>query len=60
LLRSSKLRKAAEFIPENALKVRKAYFCSEPNGFLNRPVEALKMDMMTNPDMMNNMVKQNL
>lgn len=50
----------AEYLPENALKVRKAYFCNETNGFLNRAVETLKMDMMGNPDMMNNMLKQNL
>ena len=49
----------AEYLPENALKVRKAYFCSEPTGFLNKEVQAPKMDMGS-PDMMNNMLKQNL
>ena len=60
MLRSQKLRLCAEFLPENSLKVRKAYFCNEQNGFLNRVVETPKMDLMGNPDMMNNMLKQNL
>jgi len=39
------------------LKVRKAYFCHETNGVLSKAPEAQKMDMMGNPDMMNNMLK---
>lgn len=58
--RSQKLRKFSEFIPESAMKVRKAYFCNEQNGFFARDVKAQGMDMMGNPDMMNNMLKQNL
>ncbi len=60
MVRSQRLRKFAEFIPENSLKVRKSYFCNETNGFLNRVVKAPTMDLMGNPDMMNNMLKQNL
>lgn len=51
------MRKSCEFIPESALKTRKAYFCNEQSGFLCRDVAAQKMDMMGNPDMMNNMLK---
>lgn len=57
LARSQKLRKSSEFIPESAMKVRKAYFCNEQSGFFMRDVQAQKMDMMGNPDMMNNMLK---
>ena len=40
LSRSQKLRKSSEFIPESAMKVRKAYFCNEQNGFFMRDVQA--------------------
>lgn len=40
--------------------MRKAFFCNETTGFLSRDVVAQKIDMMGNPDMMNNMLKQNL
>lgn len=59
LVRSGKLRKNAEILPENSLKLRKAYFCHDKEGFFSREVEAPKMDM-TNPGMMNNMLMQNL
>lgn len=60
LLRSQKIRLNAEFLPENSLKNRKAYFCHEQTGFLSRNVEQKQIDIMGNPDMMNNMLKQNL
>jgi hypothetical protein len=50
----------SEFIPENAMKVRKAFFCKEETGVLSKEVANKGMDMMGNPDMMNNMLKQNL
>lgn len=59
LLRSGILRKNAEFLPENAVKLRKAFFCHEKDGFFSREVQTPKMDM-TNPSMMNNMLMQNL
>lgn len=48
-------------MPEHALKVRKAYFTNATNGYLNRtPKVGNPMNMMNNPDMMNNMLKQNI
>jgi len=50
-----------EILPENAVKTRKAYFCSEPNGYLHKKVAAPNpMNMMQNPDMMTGMLKQNI
>ena len=61
LSRSKKVRAKAEWLPESAVKNRKAYFCSETSGYLQKEVAAANpMNMMQNPDMMNNMVKQNL
>lgn len=50
----------AEWLPEHSVKLRKAYFCSEKGGYLQREVSAGGMNMMGNPDMMNNMLKQNV
>lgn len=58
LKRSGRLRKNADYLPEHAMKVRKAYFCNKENGYLNKtPKVANPMNMMTNPDMMTNMLK---
>ena len=59
-MRSQRLRKDAEWLPENAVKTRKAFYCNEKNGYLNREMGAPGMNMMNNPDMMGNMMKQNL
>jgi hypothetical protein len=60
LKRSNRIRKACEFIPENAVKKRKAFFCAAGTGYLNKePGAANQMNMMTDPNMMNNMLKQN-
>jgi len=57
LQRSLKIRKSSEFISENAMKIRKAFFCNETTGFFSRDVKTKQMDIMGNPDMMNNMLK---
>lgn len=58
LLRSNRLRKNAEWLPEQSMKVRKAFFCNSTDGYLNKKVEAANpMNAMANPDMMNNMLK---
>jgi len=44
-------------LPEYALRTRKAFFTDKDNGFLNREVPAQQMNMMGNPDMMDNMLK---
>jgi hypothetical protein len=61
LARSTRIRKSAEFLPEDAVKKRKAYFCQEKDGYLNKKVAGVNpMAMMANPDMMSNMMKQNV
>ena len=41
LQRSLKIRKSSEFISENAMKIRKAFFCNETTGFLSRDVKTI-------------------
>ena len=61
LKRSQRIRKTAENLPEDAVKSRKAFYCAEKKGFLNKEFKAANpMNMMTNPDMMNNMLKSNV
>lgn len=60
LSRSLILRKNSEWLPEPAMRLRKAYFCTDKTGYLRKKVEAPSMNMMGNPDMMNNMLKQNI
>ena len=61
LARSQRIRKASEYLTEDALKIRKAYYCSEKYGYLNKKVaSANPLAMMGNPDMMGNMMKQNV
>lgn len=51
----------AEILPEEAVKVRKAYYCDKEKGYFSRTVKAANaMNMMTNPDIMSNMLKQNV
>ena len=58
LARSKTLRKKADWLPEKAVQNRKAYFCTPETGYLQRKIEAANpMNMMQNPDMMNNMLK---
>ena len=61
LARSTRLRKAAEFLPEDAMRARKAFFCHPQQGYFNKTVAAANpLAMMGNPDMMSNMMKQNM
>lgn len=61
LARSMRIRKNAEWLPEQAVKTRKAFYCNKPDGYLHKKVEvANPMNMMANPDMMNNMLRQNI
>mmetsp|Transcript_15711 Transcript_15711/g.24124 ORF Transcript_15711/g.24124 Transcript_15711/m.24124 type:complete len:199 (-) Transcript_15711:16-612(-) len=60
-MRSTRFRKACNFLPENSVKQRKAYFCHKDTGALCQKVEFNQMaSMLQNPDMMGNMVKQNI
>ena len=61
LARSKTVRKKADWLPEKAVQNRKAFFCIPETGYLHRKIEtASPMNMMQNPDMMNNMLKQNI
>lgn len=61
MLRSTKIRKACNYLPEESVKQRKAYFCAPESGFFQKKVEFNQLaTMMQNPDMMGNMVKQNI
>ena len=43
------------------MRTRKAYYGNAANGYFNKEVAAANpMNMMTNPDMMNNMFKQQI
>lgn len=57
LARSTKIRKAAEYLPEDSLKIRKSYFCRDQTGFFNKTVSQNMMANMMNPDMMSGMLK---
>lgn len=58
LARSTRLRKACEYLPEDSVRLRKAYFCHQTQGYLNKVVASPNpMAMMGNPDMMGNMMK---
>ena len=61
LARSQRIRKASEFLPEDAVKIRKSFYCNEKHGYLNKKVAGTNpLAMMGNPDMMGNMMKQNV
>jgi len=61
VMRSSKMRKASNFLPENSIKQRKAYFCTADTGYFSQKINHNPMGaMMNNPDMMGNMIKQNV
>jgi len=52
-------------IPETAFRMRKSYFCKKPNGVLNRSFgnstqNPMGGNMMMNPSMMTDMLKNNL
>lgn len=56
LQRSARLRNEANWLPENAVKTRKAFFCNEKNGYLTKEMAAAGVPAM-GPDMMGNMMK---
>ena len=61
MMRSGKIRKNANYLPEQSVKQRKAYFCTKDTGYFEKKVVFNQMaQMMANPDMMGNMVKQNI
>ena len=61
LKRSQRFRKSHEFLTENVMRTRKAYYGNSTNGYFNKEVAAANpMNMMANPDMMNTMLKQNV
>ncbi|CAK0739404.1 hypothetical protein CVIRNUC_001163 [Coccomyxa viridis] len=62
LARSQMLRGAFGFITEGAFRQRKAYFTAKGSGVLNQKSEqkSAQEQMMTNPDLMSGMMKQNL
>jgi hypothetical protein len=61
LARSTRIRKAAEYLPEDAVKIRKSYYTKEGTGYFNKQVAPVNpLAMMGNPDMMGNMMKQNI
>jgi len=61
LSRSKRIRKRSDWLPEKAIVTRKAFYCNEGTGYFHREITAPNpMNMMTSPDMMNNMLKQNV
>jgi len=46
MMRSSRIRKASNYLPENSVKQRKAYFCTPETGYLNQKVEFNQMAML--------------
>lgn len=57
--RSQRLRADAGWLPENAVKTRKAFYCNVKDGYLNKKMEKAAAPAM-GPDMMGTMMKQNL
>jgi hypothetical protein len=60
LARSTRIRKSCEYLPEDAVRIRKSYFCKEGTGYFNKQVPFNPMAGMMNPDMMSGMLKQNI
>lgn len=61
ITRSSRLRKNASFIPQEAVKNRKSFFTREASGFFTKEMAAHNpMQAMMNPDMMGSMLKNNM
>eukprot|EP00884_Botryococcus_braunii_P007015 jgi/Botrbrau1/16314/Bobra.0066s0082.1 len=62
IARANVLRLNFGFIPESGFRQRKLYFNARETGFFNKKSEArsAQEQMMTNPDFMTNMMKQNL
>jgi len=58
LQRSARIRMEAGWLTESSVKTRKAFYCAEKTGYLNKKIEKTAAAM--NPDMMGNMMKQNM
>ena len=55
------IRTFGNFLSEDSLKMRKNYFCMKETGYLRQDFKFNQMaNMMSNPDMMMNMVKSNI
>jgi hypothetical protein len=46
-------------LPEDSVKLRKAFYCKENTGYFNKKVQGFN-PLAMNPDMMSNMLKQNV
>jgi hypothetical protein len=60
IARSQKMRKNCNYLPENSVKQRKAYFCTKESGYLEQKYKFNQMQMLQDPDMMGNMIKGNV
>ena len=60
LNRSKRIRAAANFLPEEAVKKRKAGFCSGKDSILSETIVNNPMAALSNPDMMTGMLKGNM
>jgi hypothetical protein len=56
--RSNRVRQNANWLCEDSLKMRKQFFTAKETGYLQQTVKFNQMaNMMSNPDMMTNMIK---
>ena len=46
MMRSAKIRKNCNYLPENSVKQRKAFFCTPETGYLQQKVEFNQMAML--------------
>lgn len=60
IARSVRIRKNCNYLPENSIKQRKAYYCTKESGYLEKKYKFNQMAMLQDPDMMGNMIKGNV
>lgn len=60
LLRSRVLRENARFIPRSAFLLRKHHFNNEDDGYLRQKRAATTQNIMTDPNVMSEMLKGNI
>ena len=46
MLRSTRIRKSCNYLPENSVKQRKSYFCTPETGYFTQKVEFNQMAML--------------
>lgn len=46
VMRSTRIRKSCNYLPENSVKQRKSYFCTPDTGYLCQKVEFNQMAML--------------